>query len=111
MRRHRVIAVLAAFYMTYAGGAVAADVLMLGKGVGASCGTWSAERKTQTVWLYGGNWVLGFMSGAASALNRDFLDGLDSEAVFAWIDGYCRTHPLARVADAATGLLEERSRK
>ena len=105
------IAVLAAFYMTYATGAVAADIHMLGKGVAASCGTWSAERKTQTTWLYAGNWVLGFMSGAAAALNRDFLDGLDSEAVFAWIDGYCRAHPLARVADAANRLLEERSRK
>ena len=49
------------------------------------------------------------MSGAASALGRDFLKGIDSEAVFAWIDVYCQKHPLELIGDAAVRLLEERS--
>src|SRR4051794_30326325 len=109
MSRQHKIAISVALMMC-AGGALAADIQMLGKGVGSSCGTWSAERKTREIWLYGGNWVLGFMSGAASALNRDFLDDLDSEAVLAWIDGYCRAHPLDKIANAANKFLEQRSR-
>jgi hypothetical protein len=84
-----------------------ADVLLLGKGIGSSCGTWTKERKTQD-WLFAGDWVLGFMSGAASALNRDLLLGLDSNAVLGWVDNYCRAHPLDKVAEAATRLLELR---
>ena len=108
---------LSAFYIACPGGSASAvdtqarTVQMLGKGVSASCGTWLAERKTKEIWLFGGTWILGFMSGAASALDRNLLDGLDSEAVFAWMDRYCRAHPLDKIADAANRLLEQRAQE
>ena len=84
-------------------------VQQLGKGTASTCGTWTAERKSSTQWLSAGNWVLGFMSGPASALDRDLLGGLDSEAVMGWMDNYCRAHPLDQIAVGATRLLEARA--
>ncbi|TAM51220.1 MAG: hypothetical protein EPN57_18375 [Paraburkholderia sp.] len=110
MKPKTLVVSLIAVLLCVAANANARDTVeQLGKGVGSTCGTWTAERKTSTQWFSAANWVLGFMSGAASALDRDLLDGLDSNAVLGWMDNYCRAHPLDQIADGATSLLETRA--
>lgn len=49
-------------------------------------------------------WVLGFLSGIGRSGISNPLDNLDAEAVWAWIDKYCRDAPLRQVVDAAEAL-------
>ncbi len=70
-----------------------------------SCGSWSASRRANNVrsWVTE-QWVLGFLSGvayAASSSGPDPLTGVDDEAVWAWVDNYCRAHPLDWLLHAA----------
>jgi hypothetical protein len=67
-------------------------------GVGLhSCGSWTAARSRSAAGLEV-QWVLGYLSGVAYALQTDRVDplgGIDDEAIFAWIDNYCRAKPLS----------------
>src|SRR5689334_13668310 len=81
-------------------------------GVGQdSCGTWSQVRQARSAALYE-QWVLGFLSAVGDAAdswgihpptdppdpnNFDPLNQLDNAAVMAWIDNYCRDHPLDHI--------------
>jgi hypothetical protein len=73
-------------------------------GVGLmSCGSWTAHRS-----LNAQQWVLGFLSGVGLAGQADAIDplsGTDAEAVWAWIDNYCRSNPLKQIADAAVAFI------
>jgi hypothetical protein len=71
-------------------------------GVGAqSCGTWTAQRQ-------GGYaakemaWVLGFLSGVGftGIDGANPLRGMDAQGVWAWIDNYCRDHPIDNISGA-----------
>ena len=54
-------------------------------------------------------WVAGFLSGmAVKQSGSDFLNGLDAEAVFGWLDNYCSAHPLERISNAPLDLASER---
>src|SRR4051794_9442374 len=88
----------------------ATKVKELGAGVGGSCGTWLRDRRSSS-WLYAGDWALGFLSGAASALNRDLLAEVDADDIFAWLDNYCRQNPMAYFGDAVTRLLDQLTNK
>ena len=71
-----------------------------------SCGTWMADRRTPHTQaaLQDMQWVLGFLSGVGFIGKQDGIDplnGLDAQAVWAWIDNYCRDHPLSLIASAA----------
>ena len=76
-------------------------------GVGAqSCGKWTAE-KSELVRGFMNSWVLGYVTalgGVAGA--RD----TDSQAITAWVDNYCREHPLNRLDEAAATLVGELSK-
>ena len=70
-----------------------------------SCGTWSADRRVPYAppALQDTQWILGFLSGVgfmAKVAGIDPLHGVDSQAVLAWIDNYCRDNPLSSIADA-----------
>jgi hypothetical protein len=52
-------------------------------------------------------WLMGYLSGRASALNKDFLKGTDNESIYVWIDNYCRDNPTKDVDDAAKELVKE----
>ena len=53
-------------------------------------------------------WTLGFLTGLNfSSLDRDLLGGVDIDAVVAWMDNYCREHPLKNLTQAAFDLLDE----
>ena len=82
------------------------------------CGKWvedESKHKNLSGINFSRSWILGFLSGAASATNKDFwgrpnIDLLDNDSVFLWIDNYCRVNPLKAVDDAAVILFLERTR-
>ena len=45
---------------------------------------------------------------AVKQSGSDFLNGLDAEAVFGWLDNYCSAHPLERISNAPLDLASER---
>ena len=77
--------------------------------VDTSCGSWTQARaihQSQLMEL----WVIGFMSGvnyARSDERSDMLKGTDVEALWSWIDNYCRSHPLETLPTAAIHLALE----
>lgn len=75
----------------------------------SSCGTFTSERRLQSA--TGDKmvvWTLGFLTGLNfSSLDRDLLVSVDINAVVAWMDNYCREHPLKNLNQAAYGLLDE----
>jgi hypothetical protein len=84
-----------------------------------SCGTWTSTRtqaqggdlSARYALIAYRSWVLGFLSGVGFAgVNLDPLRGLDTNAVDAWIDQYCQTHPLKDLADAAGAFVVEHPR-
>jgi hypothetical protein len=77
---------------------------LIGAGVD-SCGTWTADRRhpSGSPALQDGEWVLGFLSGIGyeGAASIDPLQGVDAQAVLAWVDNYCQVNPLDKISDAA----------
>jgi hypothetical protein len=74
----------------------------------ASCGTWAAVRREQRAVGYE-QWVLGFLNGigfksVTASGGGDPLNGLDADAVWAWVDNYCQSHPLEAIWIAAVQL-------
>jgi hypothetical protein len=78
--------------------------ILIGSGT-SSCGTWTADRRAPDgpPALLDEQWVMGFLSGIGYVGQQqdDPLRGIDAEAVFAWIDNYCRDHPLEHIVDAS----------
>lgn len=66
-----------------------------------SCGSWTAARRDRHD-LGPGQWIFGYLSGMGwvAVHGVDPLNGLDGQAVLAWIDNYCRDHPLGDIASA-----------
>jgi hypothetical protein len=55
------------------------------------------------------SWVLGYITSVnANVLtsSQDVADGTTPDALFAWIDTYCSSHPLDSLARATGSLLE-----
>jgi len=85
-----------------------------GAGV-ASCGKWLADRSD---WLANRSiqhgvdlsWVLGWLSAAGYYDVRGDLRDTDADAVTAWVDKYCREHPLNEIDEAASSLVVELSK-
>jgi hypothetical protein len=86
--------------------------MAIGAGATSSCGTWTAHRYTYQTHgaiqdvnnaVQEGAWVYGFLSGVgfAGLDGADPLRGVDGDAVLAWIDNYCRSNPLKKIAEAA----------
>lgn len=73
-----------------------------------SCGSWPKDE------VYGQidkavrlNWILGSLSRASFAHKIDLLETVDQASVSAWVDNYCRAHPLETQIDAAWALERE----
>src|SRR5262249_49343881 len=77
-----------------------------------SCGSWLAARQATgtSLWLQSGQWVLGWVSAAGASNVPAALRTTDSEAIAAWVDKYCREHPLDNLAAAAKHLVDELSK-
>ena len=52
-----------------------------------SCGKWQEQRLPGSV-RWGETWLIGYLSGQAIALDRDFLKGTDNASIFLWMDSY-----------------------
>jgi hypothetical protein len=85
---------------------------VMGRGLD-SCGAWITHRRDVKVGApitanseiadEETNWVVGFLSGVGfmGRGNVNPLDGMDAEGILAWIDNYCRAHPIERIVEAA----------
>jgi hypothetical protein len=86
--------------------AVASAVAVTIHGAGLySCGEWTVATPNNRGQFI--PWLQGYLSGLSAALQRDVLQGTDRDAVVAWMDNYCRAHPLDKVADGAMRLFIE----
>jgi len=83
-------------------------VQVIGVGLG-SCGTWTADRAARDVDEVADRaWVVGYLSGAAVwGPDLNPLQGVDAQAVWAWLDNYCRAHPLVKIQEAANAFIDE----
>jgi hypothetical protein len=85
----------------------------------SSCGEWVQARRTEATKKDGGTvqegwsllvkkaWLLGFLSGSSSGLNKDLLKELDGESLFLWTDNYCQANPLKHLGHAGNALVAE----
>jgi hypothetical protein len=70
-----------------------------------SCSQWLEDRQSASSEHYADeNWVLGFLTGVNAATSSTTGSGSDAEGKFAWIDNYCRAHPLELLVGAAERL-------
>ncbi len=74
-----------------------------------SCGEWLQDRQLkdpseQDVIRGDESWVLGFITGVNAASSSDAGNQSEAAGMFAWIDNYCRTHPLAQLVGATEQL-------
>ena len=86
--------------------------LVFGQGTN-SCGGWTQSRQARSVSAgLSAQWVAGYLSGMNSESTLldpqdDPLLGTDFDGLVAWIDNYCRSHPLEPIVTAATRLMDE----
>jgi hypothetical protein len=62
----------------------------------SSCGTWLTDRRANN-WFDDLEWVLGWVSAAGYCHVQQGPGALrltDRDAITAWLDKYCREHPL-----------------
>jgi hypothetical protein len=86
---------------------------LMGAGV-SSCGTWTEDRKIPASFdaVQDAQWAEGFLSGVGW-LHTDGIDplnGLDANAVLAWLDNYCAAHPLDQIDDAVGAFVQRHPR-
>lgn len=122
MKRLACIAVIGASLVVAplpaAGADDGATYAVMGAG-NVSCGTWTQERKSQTVLdqivhLERESWMLGYITALNSwylpddrGVVRDLAEGTDNAGLMAWIDNYCAAHPLNALTEAAIHLADE----
>ena len=79
-------------------------VTFMGSGT-ISCGSYLKEKESmQFVHLGNISWIVGFLSGVASASGDDVLKNTDSNAIEAAVTKYCQENPLQNVMDASTNV-------
>lgn len=75
-----------------------------------SCGKWVEARK-QNSGAYYQEYFLGFLSGLAMGLNKDFLINMDMESISLWTDNYCQSNPTDGLVRAGIMFKNERVKK
>ena len=79
---------------------------------GADCGLWLTARQQHGSEILE-QYVVGMLDGLSSGADREFwqADGraISWDAVYFWIDGYCRAHPTDFLNRATVSLFEERA--
>lgn len=85
------------------------EVDIRGVGAAAPCSRWTLDRRKEVAWLDAGSWILGFVSGASSALDRNLIAGTSSDMLLRWIDRYCQSHSSDLIGSAANRLIEQLS--
>jgi hypothetical protein len=92
----------------------AANAITILSLVSSSCGSWTHERNLNSIkYVQMEGWVTGFISGWAVTWSDaqpkpvDPLEKMDQAALLEWINGYCASHPLDRLSQAASNLILE----
>ena len=62
---------------------------------------YSNESLLETIWL------VGYLSGIASAIGKNFIAGTDNDSISLWVDNYCKTNPSGNSGDAGESLARE----
>jgi hypothetical protein len=52
-------------------------------------------------------WLLGYLSGMATATQIDFLKGHEENSLFSWMNNYCHKNRLKSISDGAGVLIKE----
>ena len=84
------------------------NVHLIGAGM-SSCEIWTADRTARNVdAVQDEQWVVGYLSGVAIwTPDLNPMKGVNAQAVWAWMDNYCREHPLVAIKDATSAFVEE----
>jgi hypothetical protein len=84
-----------------------ADMIIWGHG-NSSCGEWLRDRQ-QDSWgsVVNKAWVARYITSVNKAYAGALTAGTDAEGMFAWLDNYCRSHPLASIFQATDSLTLE----
>ena len=75
-----------------------------------SCGAWIEERSpAYNAPKFREAWLTGFLTGANvwGDFDTDILKNVDTTAVSAWIDNYCKANPLEKLNKAVTQLIRD----
>jgi len=79
------------------------------------CAEWTRERKAAKA-PFDKPWLLGYLSGLASGMNREFWGGgntgmarIETATVYARIDQFCAANPERNIVHAADHLFKERT--
>jgi hypothetical protein len=91
----------------------AETIQLIGSGVKQSCGSWLEARQQKSrdaVALQ--QWTIGHLSGVAVySENLNPLEGLHADAVWYWLDNYCRANPIKSLSkDALPAFIDEHPR-
>ena len=83
------------------------------EGGGADCGQWIKARNAERAGNFE-HFVLGFLNGMALTTDKEFWaprggPKVSREAVYLWMDNYCRTNPLNAIATGVVTLFRERA--
>jgi hypothetical protein len=73
-----------------------------------TCQAWTKDKDVDENWHQReAHWIMGFLT----AYNYyghdtgDLTEGIDGAKIWAWVDTYCRAHPLNRISSAAEDLV------
>ena len=103
-----VLAMAAAWLISSAEAAQPGDYDLKGYGTN-KCATWTAWRREKQAGL-AEQWILGFLSGVGYEVVRNsavdnLLNGVDANAVWAWVDNYCLASPLNPIENAGAAFV------
>jgi hypothetical protein len=78
-------------------------------GVGLqACGIWITDHQSDAPEArQDEEWMMGYLSGAGKwgSTDLDPLNGMDAQAIYAWISNYCAFHPFVQIQDAANAFI------
>jgi hypothetical protein len=77
---------------------------LLGEG-NASCGEWTRERQKTGLGSELRAWVRGYVTAANAYADTQFLTQTSIDPINSWIDDYCRSKPLEKLAQAVDALV------
>ncbi|MFP3556948.1 hypothetical protein [Paraburkholderia sp. SIMBA_054] len=72
-----------------------------------SCGQWTARNASALDRAAAEAWLLGYLGGLATGSRVDVLRDTDYDSLMAWMDNYCKAHPIERVTSGAAQLYLE----
>ena len=92
----------------------AQEQAVLGQG-NVSCSSWLENHRSDDVQRSARTaWILGYITAFnqyGSKSERDVTEGKSTEEMTAWIDNYCKQHPVDNVYRASAALVDEFKQK